>query len=279
MWKFGCKMKIGLALGGGSVLGAAHIGVLRAMDEKGVVISAISGTSVGALVAGLYAFGVSINEIEEMALNHKWYDISSIRLSKLSLFANDKLAAIIKKTLGEVNIEDAKIPLAIIATDIVSGERVVFTKGSLADAVQASTCLPGIYAPVEIDGRLLVDGCLVDNVPISVLKDLGAKFTIAIDLSTNRHFQKPENIIDVMSNAVDIAMNNATKLQIRSADLIIAPDLTAKSRINVEEVKQLVDIGYIEASERLQKFNKISMLWALLKTYLLLNKIKNLFSK
>ena len=258
-------------------MGAAHIGVLRAMDEKGVHISAISGTSVGALVAGLYAFGVSVDDIEEMALKNNWFHISSIRLSKLSLFTNEKLAAIVTKALGEVNIEDAKIPLAIIATDISTGERVVFDKGNLADAVQASTCLPGVYAPVEINGRMLVDGGLVDNVPVSVLKDLGAKFSIAIDLSTNKRYQRPENIIDVMSNAVDIAMNNAIKLQTRSADLIIAPDLTAKSRINVEEVKQLIDIGYEETSDRLQKFNKKSILWALLKTYLLLNKLKRLF--
>ena len=269
-------MKIGLALGGGSVLGAAHIGVLRAMEEKGVHISALSGTSVGALVAGLYAFGVPVDEIEQMSLKNKWFDISSIRLSKFSLFANDKLATIIKDRLGDVLIEDAKIPLAIIATDIVSGERVEFVRGRLADAVQASTCLPGVYAPVEIDGRLLVDGGLVDNVPVSALKGLGAKYSIAIDLSTNRHYQKPENIIDVISNAVDISMNHAIKLQLRSADLVIAPDVTAKSRINIDEVKQLIEIGYVETTERLQKFNKKSILWALLKTYLLLNQLKRL---
>jgi len=243
--------KVGLALGGGFVLGAAHIGVLRAMEEKGFQLAAISGTSVGALVAAFYAFGIPPHEIEEMAASSHWFDISSLQLTRFSLLSNDRLAKIIRTRLGDVNIEDARIPLSIVATDLITGERVVLERGNLAEAVRASTSIPGIYAPVEIHGRLLVDGGLVENVPISPLKQRGVDFTIAVDVGANRRFQKPENIMDVIANSISISIRQSTRTQWRQADLVIAPDMTARSRVNMQQVRELAKVGYDEAMNRL----------------------------
>ena len=143
--------KIGLALGGGAVLGAAHIGVLRALHEHNINVNYITGTSIGAFVASLVAFGKTWEEIESIASELKWMDISGVTLSKFALLTNEKLGELSIKHIGDKNIEDAMIPLAIIATDISNGEKIVLNKGSVATAIMASTCIPGIYKPIEFD--------------------------------------------------------------------------------------------------------------------------------
>lgn len=236
----------GLALGGGAILGAAHIGVLRALEEKNIKPQLISGTSIGALIAAFYAFGLSVDEIEKLALELNWSDISSLKLSKLSLFSNKKLGEIVAATLGDVNIEDAVTPLAIVACDIATGEKVILSEGPLAPAVMASSCLPGIFSPVKIDGRLLVDGGIAENVPVSALRNLGANSLIAVDLSLKVKYNEPNDVFDVISNAISIAIDSNTRSRTRPADLIITPDLTSKSRTNTDpaEIKHMIDIGY-----------------------------------
>ncbi|MDR8391538.1 patatin-like phospholipase family protein [Aliifodinibius sp. S!AR15-10] len=204
--------KVGLALGGGAALGAAHIGVLKALEERNIQITYVSGTSIGAMIGAFYAFGTEIKKIEEIAVNLKWLDVSSLSISKMGLLSNKKLGNLIRKHLGDVNIEDAEKPLAITATDLSSGQKVVFKKGDLATAVMASTCVPGIFIPVESDGKMLVDGVLVENVPIQSLKTMGAEQIIAVDINALRLYKKPDDIIEVVTNALDIAIENLSNL-------------------------------------------------------------------
>jgi NTE family protein len=161
MKKLKKKKNIGLALGGGVVLGAAHIGVLKAIDEFNIKISHIGGTSIGALIAALYAFGISWKDIKSIALELGWFDITGLSLSKYGLLSNKDIGKIITDTLGDVKFEDSNIPLAAIATDISTGNNVVLTKGRVAVGIMASTCIPGVFLPVEINGELLVDGGIV----------------------------------------------------------------------------------------------------------------------
>lgn len=136
--------KLGLALGGGAALGAAHVGVLKAFDELKIKPEFISGTSIGAFVAAHYAFGTPIDELEEIALDLNWLDVGGFKLSKLGLLSNERLGEKILDQLGKVNIEESTIPLAMIATNISKGKKVVLKEGPLYKAVMASTCLPGI---------------------------------------------------------------------------------------------------------------------------------------
>jgi len=244
--KNGEPRKLGLALGGGATLGAAHIGVLKALEERSIDIHCISGTSIGAYIGALYAFGVSLADIEKEITGLDWLDISSFSLVKLKfgLLSNDKLGDSLEKLLGEVRMEDAKIPLAIVATDIASCKKAVLTRCALSQAVMASTCVPGIFSPIDIDDQMLVDGGLVENVPISPLSDLGANFTVGVDLSVHRSYRKPEDLIDVLINSMDIAIDNATRLQTSDADLVITPELRAYSRTDSEQVSDLVDAGF-----------------------------------
>lgn len=238
--------KLGLALGGGATLGAAHIGVLKAIEEMSVDVHCISGTSIGAFVAALYAFGIEPAEIEKEFQALNWLDISgfSFQKLKLGLLTNDKLGASLEEKLGNVRVADARKPLAIVATDIASGKKVTLTQCAVSQAVMASTAVPGLYAPVEIDKQMLLDGGLIENVPISPLQELGADLIVAVDLGAQRSYRKPDDLVDMLINSIDIAIDNATRLQTLKADLVISPGLSAFSRTDSGQVGKLVDAGY-----------------------------------
>lgn len=238
--------KLGLALGGGATLGAAHIGILKALEERSIDVHFISGTSIGAYIAALYAFGTSPSEIEEEIRGLDWLDISGFSLQKLKfgLLTNDKLGDSIEKRLGDARVEDAQTPLAIVATDVASCNKVVLTECPVSQAVMASTAVPGLFAPVEIDEQMLVDGGLVENVPVSPLKEAGADPIIAVDLGAQRSYRKPEDLIDVLINSIDIAIDNATRLQTSDADLVISPKVRAYSRTDTSRISELIDEGY-----------------------------------
>jgi NTE family protein len=241
---------LGIALGGGAALGSAHVGILKALNELDIVPEYISGTSIGAFVAAHVAFETSIEKIEEIALDLDWLDVTGIKLSRLGLLSNDKLGKQILDHIGEVNIEDSNIPLCMISTDISSGKKIVLKEGPLYKAVMASSCLPGIFVPVEWDDMLLVDGVLCENIPVSPLKEMGAKDIIAVDLTTNREYKRPDDIIDVLSNTFDIGLNNMIKKQVEGDDLIwIKPKLSAYNRADTGETEQLIKEGYEAAME------------------------------
>ena len=251
---FQSKKSMGLALGGGAALGAAHVGVLKAFAEKGIKPDMISGTSIGAFVAAHVAFGKPVDEIEKIALDLDWLDVTAFKISKMGLLTNKRLGKQILDHLGMVTIEEAQIPLCMIATDITNGEKVVLNEGPLHKAVMASSCLPGIFAPVEWDNRLLVDGFLCENVPVSPLSEMGAKNIIAVDLTTNRDFKRPDDIIDVLNNTFDIALNNMIKTQVTDKNIKwIQPKLSAYNKADTRQTKKLISEGYDAAIKVLEE--------------------------
>ena len=244
--------KTGIALGGGAALGAAHVGVMKAFQEHGIETEFISGTSIGAFVAAHIAFGTPLQELEEIALELDWLDITAFKFSKLGLLNNEKLGKMILDRFGRVNVEDSKIPLRMIATDISTGKKVVLDKGPLYKAVMASSCLPGIFAPVEWNDTLLVDGFLCENVPVTTLKEMGAEDIIGVDLTTNREFRRPDDIIDVLANTFDIGLNNMIREQVKEEHAVwIRPSLSAYSRADTDQTKKLIEEGYQAALDAL----------------------------
>ena len=220
------------------------MGVLQALDEHGLSPDYMAGTSIGALVAALYAFGVSPSDIRTLASRMRWQDIRAYTLSKFGLLSNQEIANIVVKEIGEVRLEDSPIPLAVIAADISTGEPVVLREGDVATAIMASTCMPGYYIPVEIDGRLLVDGGIITNVPVSTLPPMGAAVTVAIDLNASRVYHRPRNLFDVLSNAFSMAMGANTRLETQHADVTIAPDLHTYESPDSGDVRALFAEGY-----------------------------------
>lgn len=250
--------KIGLALGGGAVFGYAHIGVLKAIDEFQIPISFISGTSVGSLVGALYAFGKTWVEILELAQNAGWLAISGVSLTSMGLLSNKKLGILIKKTLNESKIEDATRPLAIMTTDITTGERVALRKGDVAQAVMASTCLPGIFNPVDINDRLLVDGGLIENVPVTPLIEMGADYLISVDLTSHYRAKKPRNVAEVLINAFHTMHAAVARLQEEKVDLAIKPNLTSFNVVDTKQMDKLVEVGYQEAKRVLENSDLVN---------------------
>lgn len=246
------KLDTGLALGGGVVLGAAHIGVLKALEESDRKIDCLAGTSIGAMVAALSAFGKNWKEIREMALEMNWLDVSGLSLSRYGLLSNNKLGKLIQNSIGDVTFDQAERPLAVVTTDITSGRRVVLQEGKVAEAVMASSCIPGMFKPVTLGNRMLVDGGVVENVPITPLQEMGAKSIIGVDLNAHNTYRKPKNIADVLLNSFDMVIRNATRFQTRDADILIAPDLSDFNRFDTDQAADLIEAGYRAAREKLE---------------------------
>ena len=245
---------IGLALGGGAAKGVAHIGVLKALEDANIEVDYIAGTSVGAMIAALYAFRVDVETIGSLARRLTMSKVTSFKLNKTGFFSTESLRELMLEYVGDVAIEDAAIPLSIVATDINSGEEIVLTSGSVVDAVCASAAIPGIYIPVEINGRTLVDGGLVQNVPIEALQTAGAGVTIASHLNSVSHYQEISHVLDVMRNAFEIAVSQHTQDQLKEADLLISMDLSDFSlRDNTERYDELFNIGHQAATVQLTK--------------------------
>lgn len=239
-------------MGGGSALGIAHIGVIQALEDNKIPIDCLSGTSAGAIVAACYAFGVPLKKMAEVTKKLKWTTFSRFCLSKMGIMDNSTIGEMVVDLIGrgpDVLIEDSPIPLAIVATDVSSGERVVFTKGNLAQAVMASSCIPGLFVPVEVEGRKLVDGAFVENVPIFALEELGANIEIGVSLRHFYSYLEPNNILDIFSNVINILTAKQYALIEKSGlGLLIKPHLEKYGSSDFEKTDDLVAEGYHAAT-------------------------------
>ena len=244
--------KTGLALGGGAVLGAAHVGVLKALQEFDIKVEYIAGTSIGAFVAAFYAFGKSWEDIQEIASELRWIDITAISLSRYGLLSNKKLEELIVEHIGDKNIQDSNIPLAIIATDASNGKKVILNKGSVANAVMASTCIPGVFRPVDYGEKMLLDGGIIENVPVNTVREMGADYVIGVDLNSEYTYEKPDNILDVLLNSFHFIMKTSAELQTENSDLLIKPDLSKFNRTDMNQVQALLKKGYKDAKKALK---------------------------
>ncbi|MBI2548891.1 patatin-like phospholipase family protein [Candidatus Woesearchaeota archaeon] len=176
-------MKLGLALGGGCVKGVAHIGVLKVLEREHIPIHAIAGTSIGAFIGALYASGLTAEEIEQIILSTHIQELIDFTIPKKGFITGNKIEKYLTTVTKGKNFADLQIPLAIIATELQTGKKVVFTKGNVAHAIRASMSIPGVFTPVKHNDMLLVDGAFVDPVPVEVVRELGATVVIAVDVS------------------------------------------------------------------------------------------------
>jgi NTE family protein len=236
--------KIGLALSGGAVLGAAHVGALRAMDEHGLQIDAVAGTSIGAFVGALLAFGKSWREIGDIAAELDWFDISRFAPSRYGLLSNEKMGALLREVLGEVTFDQARIPFYAVATDAATGETVVLEDGRVDQAVMASTCIPGVFSPVTINGRMLIDGGVVENIPVSPLEKRKGRPIVSIDLIANASRRSPDHVIDIMLNVFYFSSISSARHQTRGVDVPIDLDLSNYSMVNTDQIEELIAEGY-----------------------------------
>jgi NTE family protein len=253
------RAEFGLALGGGFIHGMAHIGVLSVLEEQRLVPGWLAGTSAGAIAAAFAAFGVSAAETEAALQELGWGTMTRTHLMGHFGFAtNEGLEDILVRALGDVHIEDSGIPLGVVATDINTGNRVLIDRGPVATAVRASCCVPGLYAPVEIDGRLLVDGALVENVPCRAVREMGAPRVVAVSLGFAVPYQPVESWRQVMANAFDIAVNSQMRFEILAeADLLIDPDLEGLSKMRTKDRDAIIEAGRQRTEEALPALGEL----------------------
>ncbi len=234
------KKKVGLALGSGAARGLAHIGVLAILGKEGIHIDMIAGTSAGALIGALYAQGKDISLIKNLAIDmgaKRFALLADLALPKTGLIKGRKFEDILRLIFDDIDFGDLGIPLACVATDIGSGEEVVIKQGLVREGVRASSSIPVIVAVARREGRYLVDGSLVNPVPVSVLKEMGADFIIAVNVtpdvrervhrvSQEQLAVKEPNIFNVIMQTVYISGYQSVKSSLVGADVIIEPQVT-----------------------------------------------------
>lgn len=247
------RPKIALVLGGGAARGFAHVGVIRALEQEKIPIDMIVGTSVGSLIGAIYANDMNSFELEWTAFTLGKDDLFDYgifsAIAGMGLARGDKLEEFVRTKVSTANIEDLKLPFAAVATDLNRGTRVVLDKGSVARAVRASSAIPGVFNPVEFQGRLLVDGGLMDNIPISVAREKGADIVIAVDISENVVNFNITNIVEVVLQSVNIMFDENCKNKKKDADVLIAPAVGDVGMLDFTQKKRCMQAG-IEATQK-----------------------------
>jgi NTE family protein len=235
---------IGLALGGGFARGVAHIGVLKVLEEEDIPISFIAGTSVGALIGAAYCGGVTVAELEQIAIRVRFKHFASWTLSRYGFASNERMIGFLSSILKVQTFEELRIPLAITATDFSTGDAVVFNSGPLVDPVRASCAYPGMFLPVKIRGRLLVDGMLAHAVPSIPVRDLGAERVLAVHLKGHwTNGNGPRHLFEVIGQCFSIAQEMNCGVWKQAADLVIQPDVKGYKYDAFEYSAELIRAG------------------------------------
>jgi NTE family protein len=249
--------KIGIALGGGFARGLAHIGILKVLEEENIPVDFIAGTSVGSVIGAAYASGISAKELEEVAALVRFKDFSRWTFSRFGLFSNDKMSIFLRKILRCKTFEELKIPMAIAATDIITGDAVVFTKGDLVDPVRASCAYPGMFQPVRIGNQLLVDGLLAHSVPAAPLRDMGAERVISVHLAA--HWVKPggpRHVFDVIGQCFSIAQERMCGPWKAASDIILQPEIGEFAYDDFVRAPDLIRCGEVTARAAMPEIRK-----------------------
>ena len=248
---------IGLALGGGFARGIAHVGVLKVLEEEGIPVRMIAGTSVGALIGAAYCSGVTIAELEEVAYKVRFTTFARWTLSRYGFATNDRMVSFLTRTLKVQTFEELRIPLGVTATDFNTGEGMVFTSGSIIDPVRASCAYPGMFLPVEIRGRWLVDGMLSNPVPTRPLRAMGAERVLAVQLKGQwSKTTAPRHLFDVIGQSFAIAQDMMSSVWRSAADLVIEPDVAGFDYDDFKRAGELIRVGEVAMRRALPEVRK-----------------------
>lgn len=248
---------IGVALGGGFARGIAHIGVLKVLEEEGIPIRVVTGTSVGALIGASYCSGLSPAELVQVARSVRFTTFARWTLSRYGFASNDRMVDFLNRTLKVKTFEELRIPLGVTATDFNSGEGVVFHSGSIVDPVRASCAYPGMFLPVQIRDRYLIDGMLAHPVPTRPLREMGAERVLAVHLKgTWASGGSPKNLFAVIGQSFAIAQDAMACLWKEAADLVIEPDVAGFAYDDFKRADDLIQVGEAATKKALPEIRK-----------------------
>jgi NTE family protein len=267
--------KLGIALGGGGARGIAHLGVLKVLSEMDIHPQVVSGTSFGSIIGAFYCGGYSWKEIVRIEKKVKWIKMVDVSFSG-GLMKGDALGRVLSEYLP-ATFEELDKPLSVVATNLESGKRVIISSGDLIKGLRASACFPGIFQPVELNGMTLIDGGMVDNVPISALKPFGVDATIAVSVNAPLNYSVSEEDeshwwsrlrikaglkratlpFDILMKALDIMLEEITVTNIAATqpDLYIHADLSGIRIHNFDKFEKIFKIGEKAARQALNNFD------------------------
>src|SRR3984957_7407141 len=248
---------IGIALGGGFARGIAHIGVLRVLEEEGIPVRMVTGTSVGGLIGAVYCSGMPIDELDRIACPFRFTTFARWTVSRYGFASNDRMTSFLMRVLKVRTFEELKIPLGVTATDFNTGEGVVFHSGSIIDPVRASCAYPGMFLPVEIRGRYLVDGMLSHPVPTRPLREMGAERVLAVHLrGTWAKGGAPRHLFDVIGQSFAIAQDHMSHLWRGAADVVVEPDVAGFAYDDFKRAGELIKSGELAMRKALPEVRK-----------------------
>ena len=237
--------KLGLALGGGAARGFAHIGVIQVLEEAGLRPDFVAGTSAGSVVAALYASGKTGAQLQQIGESMEEAAITDWTLPVFNsgLVRGDALAKYVNQQVGGRSIENMAVPLGIVATDLYSGEMMVFQRGNTGMAVRASSAVPALFQPVKISGRSYVDGGLVSPVPVRAARLMGAQVVLAIDITSPPDSSGSDNTITVLLQTASIMGKSINAFELKEADVVVRPDLREVSSADFSSRKKAIEAG------------------------------------
>jgi len=243
--------KIGLALGGGFARGIAHVGVLNVLERENIPIHCITGVSAGAIVAAAFASGASLAEIVAAATSMRFGDVAKWGFSKLGLAGSERMTTFLQRLLKHMQFDQMKIPLGVIATDLRTGQPVEFRdRGDVAPAIRASCSYPGLFRPVELDGRTLVDGGITIEVPAHLARKMGATRVISVCIPNQTSFEAG-NMLEVLNRSFQIMMAHNEEVWRSQSDIVLLPDVGSIQWDGFVNAKRMIEAGERAAMEAL----------------------------
>ena len=252
------NLKVGVALSGGTAKTIAHIGVLEALEDAGIPISCVAGTSGGAVIGALYCAGFSIADLKALARGVRWKNLARLSFPRLGLLSNDTIKRFLSDLLGNRTFDQLQTPLVVVGTNLLTGDRALFTAGSVALAAQVSSTIPQLFAPVEIDGEMYVDGGMVEFLPLGALRDtFQPDVAIGVNLGMRGRLPRPRNLIHMAMLLGTIVSRRSAKRTEEMADVIIRPDTRLFHPFDLDASAGLIDAGREAALEEVPRLLEV----------------------
>ncbi|GHU73278.1 putative NTE family protein YlbK [Clostridia bacterium] len=248
---------IGLALGAGAMRGLAHIGVLQVLEREHIPIDVVTGTSIGAIVAGAHAVRRTGLEMERIVTELQELSYFDLALPHKGMLAGKRVQKLCGQIVRNMSFEDTAKPCAVVACALDTGEEVVFDSGLMEDAIRASISIPGVFVPYEIDGRQYMDGGLVNRVPVTTARALGATKVIGVDVGYRGEPMQPKGLLSIMLQAFDIMEWHIARLKFSTADLMIVPDVRDLNPTHMNHAAQAIAKGREAARAALPQIRKL----------------------
>ncbi len=253
------RIKLGLVLGGGGCRGFGHIGVIKAFEELGIDFDYVAGTSAGSMVGALYAFGKTGAEMEELVKGLKKKDLMGGGIPFIKPIKPERIENVLNEVFGDITVfSELKKPLTVVCTDLKTGKEIDFDYGNVAKVVSASCAVPGIFNPVVYEDMHLIDGGIRNNVPVDVVKKMGANVVFAVDVNHLRGTGTLSlSTTSVVSQAIGIMMQSKVDKTLELADLIFKPSLEQFSPLKMDGASEMIEIGYNTVIKNKEKIFKI----------------------